>query len=222
MGKTLVRVALCVSVFGLFACGSDDDGSGPPPAPCNERGGECPAGQVCWPNASLSGFECLNAAAGVEAGATCVNSAGSPTCGEGLACVMLMGQTSGTCMTYCDPSIAGKGCNAGRPARSSSSPTSVAPMFASGPLPSRTQEPEAAGMRSTLCERFAQCDQFAHTLRSNRSQSSDGVGRPFVRKWRYLHDLCRPFGCADGTNFTARNLLSVPATRMGIILEGSS
>lgn len=115
MHKSFLPFVLWVSVIGLVACGSDDEeGSGPPPAPCNERGGECPTGQVCWPNASLNGFACLNAAVGVEEGASCVNTAGSATCGEGLACVMLMGQSSGSCMAYCDPAIAGKGCAAGQ------------------------------------------------------------------------------------------------------------
>lgn len=117
MLKTVLRLALCVSVVGLLACGSDDGdddgGSTTPTAPCNELGGACPAGQVCWPNASQTGFECLNAAVGAGKGSTCVNTLGSATCDEGLACVMLQGQTSGSCMTYCDPAIAGKGCEAG-------------------------------------------------------------------------------------------------------------
>jgi len=112
--KPTIMTLLCLSLAGLTACGSDDEGSDTQPtAPCNERGGECPAGQVCWPNAAQNAFECLNAAAGVGEGSSCVNIVGSPTCDEGLACVMLQGQTSGSCMKYCDPKIAGKGCEAG-------------------------------------------------------------------------------------------------------------
>lgn len=103
----------CAGITCLPGCGSDDEGAGAtPPTPCNERGGECPAGQVCWPNAAQNGFACLNAAAGVGEGSPCVNIVGSPTCDEGLACVMLQGQASGSCMKYCDPAIAGKGCEA--------------------------------------------------------------------------------------------------------------
>jgi hypothetical protein len=103
-----------VSLFA--ACSSDDSKSSTTPTntPCNQDPWICPAGQTCWANDQAGNFKCLNSAAGVAKGATCQNLVGSPTCGDGLVCLQLVGGgATGTCVTFCDPAKAGRGCAAG-------------------------------------------------------------------------------------------------------------
>jgi hypothetical protein len=101
------RVLLLLAL-GTAACSSGSSGSAAASTPCNENPWECPATQTCWPE-SLSAFACLNAGPGTL-GAPCANTAGTPTCGPGLACFQgLSGTTTGTCVAYCsttDPSHA--------------------------------------------------------------------------------------------------------------------
>lgn len=86
----------------LAACSSSSSSSNSSDAstaPCNENPWECPSGQTCWPVTATS-FQCLNAGPGTV-GSTCANTAGSATCGAGLACFQAIGSTSGSCYTYC-------------------------------------------------------------------------------------------------------------------------
>jgi len=100
-----MRGASFLALFGLSlftgACSSSSgNGSGADASvPCNENPWECPAGQTCWPMNATT-FTCLNAGPGAL-GATCANTAGSPTCGAGLACFQAIGTATGTCVAYC-------------------------------------------------------------------------------------------------------------------------
>jgi hypothetical protein len=88
--------------------GSGGSDGGPGSTPCNQDPWECPASQTCWPQNATT-FACLNAGPG-KLGDSCVDTAGSPTCGAGLACLQgVGGTTAGTCLAYCsttDPSHA--------------------------------------------------------------------------------------------------------------------
>jgi hypothetical protein len=101
-----------LGLLGFIVACSSSSGSGAA-TPCNEDPWQCPTGQTCWPNSAGSGFECLNSAAGVSAGASCNDSEGVPTCGDGQLCYQSMPPVLGVCVDYCSLSIAGHGCAAG-------------------------------------------------------------------------------------------------------------
>ena len=105
-------IAVCLGLVGFIVACSSSSGSGAA-TPCNEDPWQCPAGQTCWPNSAGSGFECLNSAAGVSAGASCNDTEGVPTCGDGQLCYQSMPPTLGVCVEYCSLSVAGHGCAAG-------------------------------------------------------------------------------------------------------------
>jgi hypothetical protein len=54
-------------------------------------------------------FECLNSGPG-KAGDTCQNVPGTPTCGDGLACLQTAA-SGGTCTPYCDPKNTAHACS---------------------------------------------------------------------------------------------------------------
>lgn len=104
-----------IALASLFvACSSEDSNGSKTVVPCNQDPWSCPAGQTCWLNDLAAGtFKCLNSAAGVAKGAACQNIVGSPTCGDGLACLQLVGGSTGACTTFCDRTKADRGCAAG-------------------------------------------------------------------------------------------------------------
>ncbi|AKT40930.1 hypothetical protein [Chondromyces crocatus] len=111
---------LAVLTLG-FAAACDDGGDGgsggnggnggssTPPTGCNADPWSCPAGQTCWPDQTGS-FQCLNSGPGAL-GASCQLYKGQPTCGDGLVCLMLVGQAEGICTTYCDPADPARACS---------------------------------------------------------------------------------------------------------------
>jgi hypothetical protein len=111
-------VAVCLVLSGLvLACSSSSSGTAPATSACNEAPFDCPSGQTCWPNAAATAFECLNSAAGVSAGAACVDTEGAPSCGDGQLCYQDPSATSGECVDYCEPSVAAHGCSNGSTCR---------------------------------------------------------------------------------------------------------
>lgn len=112
--SSLVVGALVVAGL-LGGCSSSSGGGSSPPPPCNESPFECPAGQTCWLDSAGTAFACLDSAAGVAVGATCVNTVGTPTCGDGELCYQSAtgAGASGTCAEYCDPTSPAHGCAAG-------------------------------------------------------------------------------------------------------------
>lgn len=110
--------AVCLGLAGLvLACSSSSSGGGAATTPCNAAPFECPSGQTCWPNSTGTGFACLNSAAGVTAGTTCVDTEGAPTCGDAQLCYQGQSSPSGVCVDYCDPSAAAHGCGSGSTCR---------------------------------------------------------------------------------------------------------
>jgi hypothetical protein len=101
--------------MALIACGDSSGGTGSGGAggkamlPCNESPFECKAGQTCWPNMSVTAFECLNSGAG-KAGDACALIGGQVTCGDGLICIALTDPMKGQCTPYCDPTDPSHGC----------------------------------------------------------------------------------------------------------------
>lgn len=106
-----MKLAYLAPFAFLLACSSSE--SEAPKPPCNEDPWQCPAGQTCWPKDTTPTFACLNSAAGKAKGDSCSNIVGTPTCGDGMACFMAAGETTGKCVTYCDTTTAGRGCAAG-------------------------------------------------------------------------------------------------------------
>lgn len=103
-------IALAVAGFGVVAACSSSS-SNTAPTPCNENPWECGAGQTCWPQDLAGNFQCLNSGA-AKKGDTCTNTVGSPSCGDGLACLQL-GGAAGFCAPFCDPTNAAHACAAG-------------------------------------------------------------------------------------------------------------
>lgn len=106
--------AAAVLLAACAACSSDVTFK---PVACNLDPWQCPAGQTCWPKDTAGTFGCLNSASGKHKGDACVNTAGSPTCGDAMVCLQLSGAGSGTCTEYCDPATAGRGCGDGETCR---------------------------------------------------------------------------------------------------------
>jgi hypothetical protein len=128
----LVLVGLALFVLG--ACGEDFDEGSPTGAggsigaggaggamcdvesvaTCTDDPWTCHASnQTCWLNAAQTGYECLNPGPGAE-GDACDPIAGQPRCGVGLSCLMVMGDTTGTCRQYCSQTDPCKACPAGQ------------------------------------------------------------------------------------------------------------
>ncbi len=120
-GLTLVRVLPCAVVMNRFApvflstiasltlaCSSSSSSSTPP---CNENPWECAPSQTCWPT-SQNTFACLNQGPG-KTGSQCQDSPGTPTCGEGLACLQTSAST-GVCTPYCDNTDPNHACPTGQ------------------------------------------------------------------------------------------------------------
>jgi hypothetical protein len=104
--------ALLLLALLATACSSSSSSSdgGSAATPCNQNPWECPSTQTCWPQ-TQSSYACLNAGPGTL-GAACQNTAGTPTCGAGLACFQAFGGSAGSCVAYCsttDPSHACSG-----------------------------------------------------------------------------------------------------------------
>jgi hypothetical protein len=102
----LALISLVAPVAAACSSSSNAGDGGSASTPCNQNPWECSAGQVCWPQTQAN-FACLNAGPG-KLGDACMNTAGSPTCGAGLACFQ-SGATGGSCLSYCsttDPSHA--------------------------------------------------------------------------------------------------------------------
>jgi hypothetical protein len=57
-------------------------------------------------------FACLNSGPG-KVGDNCVDSAGTPTCGDGLACLELDAAGNGVCTPYCDSMDTSHACPTG-------------------------------------------------------------------------------------------------------------
>jgi hypothetical protein len=106
-------VAICLGLTGLVLACSSSSSPAAASTPCNEAPFSCPTGQTCWVNTAGSAFECLDSAAGVSAGASCVDTGGKPTCGDAQLCYQGLSSTSGVCVSYCDPTSAAHGCPSG-------------------------------------------------------------------------------------------------------------
>jgi hypothetical protein len=105
--------AVALGLLALAACSSSSS-SGSSSVPCNQDPWECPSTQTCWPE-SLSAYACLNAGPGTL-GATCQDTAGTPTCGAGLACFQSLTSSSstGTCVAYCSTTDPSHACPSGQ------------------------------------------------------------------------------------------------------------
>ncbi len=97
----------------LLAACSSEESSTTPPVPCNQDPWQCPAGQTCWPKDNAGTWACLNSKAGAKKGDPCVNTFGTATCGDGLACFQGIGAPEGSCVSYCDNAKPGRGCATG-------------------------------------------------------------------------------------------------------------
>ncbi len=103
--------ALIFAGFGLVAAACSSSSSGTTPTPCNENPWECSANQTCWPQDLAGNFQCLNSGA-AKKGDVCNNTVGTPSCGDGLACLQL-GGAAGFCAPFCDPTNAAHACASG-------------------------------------------------------------------------------------------------------------
>jgi len=114
LGRLLSLVPL-LALLAVPACSSSSSSgggdSGAATTPCNQNPWVCPSTQTCWPT-STTAFACLNAGPG-QAGSSCVNTPGSPTCGAGLLCLMLQGASGGVCLPYCSTTDPSHACTGG-------------------------------------------------------------------------------------------------------------
>lgn len=112
------RLAAALSVFALAASAvvascSSSSSPGGGAAQCNSNPWSCPSGQTCWiTDATGAAFACLNSKQGAKKGDACVNSPGSATCGDLMACFQ-QSVSGGICVTYCDNTKTDRGCAAG-------------------------------------------------------------------------------------------------------------
>jgi len=107
--RALLLLALLATACSSSSSTGGDGGSGA--TPCNENPWECPSTQTCWPQTPTI-FACLNAGPGML-GAACMNTAGSPTCGAGLACFQGLGATGGSCLSFCSTTDPSHACTGG-------------------------------------------------------------------------------------------------------------
>jgi hypothetical protein len=103
----VAAAGLMLGVAAALGCSSSSAGA----EPCNENPWECPAGQTCWPKDDAS-FACLDSGPGT-AGDACLLTPGSPTCSDGLECLMTSA-AGGTCTPYCDDTDTSHACPAGQ------------------------------------------------------------------------------------------------------------
>ncbi len=104
-------VALAAGSGAALACSTSS--SGPPP-PCNVKY-DCPAGQTCWPvDDEGTRFACLTSGS-AGPGELCANQGGTPSCGDGLLCVLVAMDGGSACLSHCDPNASATGCPAGDP-----------------------------------------------------------------------------------------------------------
>ncbi len=108
-----MKVRAIISLLaGLGLAAACSSSSSPAPTPCNENPWECAAGQTCWPKDATGSFACLNSGPGKK-GDACQNAIGSPTCGDGLACLQLQGGPTPVCAPFCDPTNPAHACASG-------------------------------------------------------------------------------------------------------------
>jgi hypothetical protein len=103
-------VAAILATFATLALACSSSSSSTP-TPCNQDPYTCAAGKTCWTADQSGTFSCLTSGAGKK-GDKCLNTPGAPTCGDRLACLQLT-TAGGTCVSYCDPSRQGEGCDSG-------------------------------------------------------------------------------------------------------------
>lgn len=101
--------AFAVACLGACSSSSAPSGAG---APCNQAPFACPSGQTCWPVDASGNFACLGSKAGAKVGDGCVDTAGSPTCGDAMICLAIANPQQGTCAADCDPALPGRSCSA--------------------------------------------------------------------------------------------------------------
>lgn len=117
--KTLPRVAVAAwLMLAVWACGDEfeseeDTCPGDDSVPCYADPWNCEAGQACWFSAANNTMECLNQGMG-QLGDTCSPTPGNPPCAEGLMCLRISGEPSGTCRAFCLGSAACKACPSGQ------------------------------------------------------------------------------------------------------------
>ena len=105
-------VGLAVAGGTVLACSTSS--SSAPATPCNVKY-DCLAGQTCWPvDDEGTKFACLPSGA-AGSGELCANQGGTPTCGDGLLCVLVEMDGGSACLPYCDPNASASGCPAGDP-----------------------------------------------------------------------------------------------------------
>ncbi len=110
--SALARSAGFLLVAALsWGVGCSSSSGASTPLPCNENPWECQAGQTCWPKDPTT-FACLNSGAG-KVGDACLDAVGSPTCGDGLACLQLT-SSDGTCAAYCSKTDPSRACPSGQ------------------------------------------------------------------------------------------------------------
>ncbi len=101
--------AVLAALTASAACSSSSVRPGGVGSSCSADPTICQAGTTCWPADTVPHLECLPSTAGAGFGATCQQSVGQATCGDGLACDQV-GATAGSCTSYCSATIA---CQAG-------------------------------------------------------------------------------------------------------------
>ena len=108
-------LAMLIGISGLLGallvgCGDDSassdgsgaKGSGGSDSGCAANPLSCPTGETCGiADAAATKLACLPSGPG-QLGDTCKSLVGTATCADGLVCLMLVGQTSGTCTSFCD------------------------------------------------------------------------------------------------------------------------
>ncbi len=102
---------LGASLFFLGACNSGDDFVAESRT-CNEAPGLCGAGTTCWLNAQMA-YECLPSGRG-KLGESCQYIFATPTCRDGLVCLMLSGENDGKCLSTCGLKNAAPSCTGQR------------------------------------------------------------------------------------------------------------
>lgn len=123
------KLLACAAVAALaaVACSSSSDGG--TTQACNTNPWQCAIGQTCWPADATLSFKCLTSGAG-KVGDECQFLVGTPTCGDGLTCMMAVGASGGVCTPYCDRSNPARAC----PNNEACVPAQIQTSAGSGPI----------------------------------------------------------------------------------------
>jgi hypothetical protein len=104
VGRALACVAamLAMAPAALGGCSSSSSAKSGAANDCHATPLACPEGQTCWPVTASFGFACVQSNPNAGFLASCTDTLGQASCGDGMTCDANDSSGKGACTYFCD------------------------------------------------------------------------------------------------------------------------